>query len=178
MKEPDEIKVDPSNLLPPEIRQQFSDTCKEFEEVFGSDLPKYNRIFGKVEAVINIPNTLPPSARLKEVPWYPKSLLTELQQTFDELEGKGAMARPQDIGVNLEAMSPSFLVKKKPPSNGYRLVTSFGNLAAHVKTAPSPMASTDNVLRRMASWKWIITADISQAYHQLPLSRGASSTQE
>ena len=81
------------------------------------------------------------------------------------------MARPQDIGVNLEAMSPSFLVKKKPPSNGYRLVTSFGNLAAYVKTAPSPMASTDSVLRRMASWKWIITADISQAYHQLPLSK-------
>ena len=33
------------------------------------------------------------------------------------------------------------------------------------------MPSTDSVLRRMASWKWIITADISQAYHQLPLSR-------
>ena len=61
------------------------------------------------------------------------------------------MKRPQDIGVNIEAMSASFLVKKKPPSNGYRLVTSFGNLAAHVKTAPSPMASTDNVHRRMAS---------------------------
>ena len=123
-----------------------------------------------MEAVINIPNALPSSARLKEVPWYPKTLLAELQQKFDELEEKGAIGRPQDIGENIEAMSPSFLVKKKPPSNGYRLVTSFGNLAAHVKTAPSPMASTENVLRHMASWKWIITADVSQAYHQLPLS--------
>ena len=33
------------------------------------------------------------------------------------------------------------------------------------------MTSTDNVLRRMASWNWIITADISQAYHQIPLSK-------
>ena len=65
----------------------------------------------------------------------------------------------------------SFLVRKKPPSNGYRLVTSFGSLAAHVKTAPSPMPSVDGILRRMASWKWIITADISQAYHQIPLSK-------
>ena len=81
------------------------------------------------------------------------------------------MARPQDIGVNVEAMSPSFLVKKKPPSNGYRLVTSFGNLAAYVKTAPSPMPSVDGILRRMASWKWLIKADILQAYHQLPLSK-------
>ena len=29
-KESDLIKIDPSALLPPEIRQQFSDTCKEF----------------------------------------------------------------------------------------------------------------------------------------------------
>ena len=81
------------------------------------------------------------------------------------------MARPQDIDIDIEAMSPSFLVKKKPPSNGYRLVTSFGNLAAHVKTPPSPMPGVDNILRRMASWKWLITADISQAYHQIPLAR-------
>ena len=110
MKEPEEIKIDPSNLLLPEIRQQFSDTCREFGKVFGPDLPKYNGAFGKVEAVINIPNALPPSARLKEVPSYPKTLLAELQQKFDELEDKGAIGRPQDIGVNIEAMSPSFLV--------------------------------------------------------------------
>ena len=33
------------------------------------------------------------------------------------------------------------------------------------------MPSVDNILRRMASWKWLITADISQAYHQIPLAR-------
>ena len=64
-KETEDIKIDPSNLLTPEIRQQFADTCREFGKVFGPDLPKYNGAFGKVEAVIHIPNALPPSARLK-----------------------------------------------------------------------------------------------------------------
>ena len=169
--EQEEITIDPSNLLSATTKQLFADACNQFKRVFGSDLPKYNGTFGKVEAVIHIPNALPPSARLKEVPWYPKTLLVELQQKMDELTEKGAMARPQDIGVNIEAMSPSFLVKKKPPSNGYRLVTSFGNLAAYVRTAPSPMPSVDTTLRRMSAWKWIITADISQAYHQLSLSK-------
>ena len=165
------ITIDPSNLLPAETKQQFADACKQFSQVFGPDLPKYNGAFGRVEAVIHIPKSLPPSERLKEVPWYPKTLLVELQQKMDELTEKGAMARPQDIGVNIEAMSPSFLVKKKPPSNGYRLVTSFGNLAAYVRTAPSPMPCVDTILRRISAWKWIVTADISQAYHQLSLSK-------
>ena len=165
-----DVTIDPSGLLHPEVRSEFQKTCENFASVFQSDLPKYNGAFGKVEAVINLPSALPPSARLKEVPWYPKKLLGELQEKFDELDRKGALVRPQDVGINVEAMSPSFLVKKKPPSNGYRLVTSFGSLAAHVRTPPSPMPSTDSILRRMASWKWIITTDISQAYHQIPLS--------
>ena len=162
----EDITIDPSKSLPTEIKRKFTDTCKSFATVFSADLPKYNGAFGTVEAVINLPQALPPSTRLKEVPWYPKTLLAELQDKFDELDQKGALARPQDIGVTVEAMSPSFLVKKKPPSNGFWLVTSFGNLASHVRTAPSPMPSTDAVLRRMASWKWLITTDISQAYHQ------------
>ena len=108
----DKITINPSNLLPAKAKQQFADACKQFKQVFGPDLPKYNGAFGKVEAVIHIPGALPPSERLKEVPWYPKTLLVELQQKCDELTEKGAMARPQDIGVNIEAMSPSFLVKK------------------------------------------------------------------
>ena len=44
----------------------FKKICKI---LFVPDFPKYNGAFGKVEAVINIPNALTPSARLKEVQW-------------------------------------------------------------------------------------------------------------
>ena len=78
----EEITVDPSNLLSADMKQKFVDACQKFKKVFGTDLPKYNVEFGKVEAVIHIPSALPPSTRLKEVPWYPKT---------DELEEKGAI---------------------------------------------------------------------------------------
>merc|ERR1711888_195813 len=33
------------------------------------------------------------------------------------------------------------------------------------------MPCVDTILRRISAWKWIVTADISQAYHQIPLSQ-------
>ena len=98
-------------------------------------------------------------------------MLKAREEKFDELEEKGALSRPHDIGVDLEVLSPSFLVAKRPPSNGSRLVTSFGLLANHVKNPPTPITSTDQVLKRLSSWKLLIHADICQAYHQIPLSR-------
>ena len=68
-------------------------------------------------------------------------------------------------------MSPSFLVAKKPPSKGYRLVTAFGALAQHVKNPAAPIVSTDQVLRRLSSWRYLIKSDIANAYHQIPLNR-------
>lgn len=78
------VKNDPTALLPAEIRQKFREKRSMFEKVFGPDLPKYNEAFGRIKAVINLPKALPPSARLKEVPWYPKTLLVELQQKIQQ----------------------------------------------------------------------------------------------
>ena len=83
-----------------------------------SDLPKYNGAFGICEAVINVPDNLPQSTRLKDVPWYPKKMLVELQAKFDSLEEKGALVCPQDVNDDVIAVSPSFLIAKKPPLKG------------------------------------------------------------
>ena len=56
--------------------------------------------------------------------------MDELQLKIDELVQKGIFARPQDLGIQLEYISPSFLVKK--PSGGYRLVTDFTSLAPFI----------------------------------------------
>ena len=50
-------------------------------------------------------------------------------------------------------------------------MTAFGNLACHVKNPPAPMQSTDQILRQLSKWKYLITADIAQAYHQIPLAK-------
>ena len=82
----------------------------------------------------------------------------------------GILVKPQDLlpPVHVEAMSPSFLVAKKP--KGHRMVTSFGHIAAHAKNPPVPMDSIDTVLRNLSTWKYLICADIKSAYHQIPLS--------
>ena len=166
-----DVTVDPDQILPASITKQFLALNKEYQEVFNSDLPRYNGKFGRVEAVINVPQSLPTSSRMKEVPWYPRTKLIEMQEKIDELEAKGAFARPQDVGIEVEVVNPSFLVAKKPASRGHRLVTAFGNLACHVKNPQPPMQSTDQVLRRLSSWKYLITADIAQAYHQISLAK-------
>ena len=166
-----DISVDPDNMMPPEVKSMFDTTNETFAAVFRSDLPKYNGAFGTCEAVINVPDNLPQSTRLKDVPWYPKKMLNELQAKFDTLEEKGALVRPQDAGIDVIAVSPSFLVAKKPPSKGYRLVTAFGALAQHVKNPAAPIVSTDQVLRRLSSWRYLIKTDIANAYHQIPLNR-------
>ena len=70
-----EIILDPDCKLSAAIKAKFTCTNKSFAAVFQSDLPKYNGAFGRVEAVINVPDNLPQSTRLKEVPWYPKKML-------------------------------------------------------------------------------------------------------
>ena len=108
-------------VLPRSISDKFRNMNKSFAEVFLPDLPAYNGAYGKVEAIINVPDNLPSSDRLKQVPWYPKKLLGELQDHCDILEKNGAIKRPLDLipPVNVEAMSHSFLVAKKPASRGY-----------------------------------------------------------
>ena len=105
-------------IVSPAVKKKFFEVNKQFANVFNSDLPRYNGKFGRVEAVINVPESLPTSSRLKEVPWYPRTKLVEMQDKIDDLEQKGALARPQDIGVEVIAVNPSFLVAKKPATRG------------------------------------------------------------
>ena len=168
-----DVTIDPDRTLSQATRDSFRTINQDFQTVFKPDLPKYNGIFGRLEAVINVPDTMPASARMKEVPWYPRKRLLELQEKFDELDRKGAIVRPQDARVEVVHVSPSFLVAKKPPSKGFRLVTAFGHLAQHMRTPPTPITSTDQVLRRLSSWKYLIKTDIAQAYHQIPLAKSS-----
>ena len=45
---------------------------------------------------------------------------------MDELEDLGVLAKPEDVGVKVEYVSPSFLVKKG--DHDFRLVTAFNTI--------------------------------------------------
>ena len=67
-----------------------------------------------------------PPQRKGRLPQYARGKLVELQQKFDELEAMGVFKRPEDIGISVEYLNPSFLVKK--PSGGTRQVTAFADV--------------------------------------------------
>ena len=112
-----------------------------------------------------------PPQRKGRIPQYSRDKLSELQAHFDTIEGKGVFRRPEDLGIVVEYLNPSFLVKKA--SGGHRLVTAFADVGRYSKPQPSLMPSVNSTLQQIASWKFIITTDLTSAFYQIPLARSS-----
>ncbi len=110
-----------------------------------------------------------PPQRKGRLPQYSRNKLIELQNKFDELERQGVFQRPEDIGITIEYLNPSFLVTK--PSGGHRLVTAFADVAKYSKPQPSLMPDVDTTLRMIAQWKYLIVTDLTSAFYQIPLAK-------
>ena len=48
---------------------------------------------------------------MPRIPQYSRNQLVELQAMFDELEQAKVFRRPEDLGITVEYLNPSFLVK-------------------------------------------------------------------
>ena len=92
-------------------------------------------------------------------------------EKFDELEEADVLKKPEDIGVSVEYLNPSFLVKK--PSGSYRLVTAFEDVGLYSKPQPSLMPDVDSTLRTIIPWKYLLKSDLSRAFYQIPLSKAS-----
>ena len=166
----DAVKLDPDNILPNTIRNQFREALQTRDEVFNPAIVGYNGTACPVQASVNMGPVQPPQ-RKGHVPQYSRDKLVELQQKFDELEQCQVFQRPENIGVTVEYLNPSFLVKK--PSGGFRLVTAFTDIGCYSKPQPSLMPDIDSTLRTIAPWKYIIKSDLTHAFYQIPLSKAS-----
>ncbi|CAG2237074.1 unnamed protein product [Mytilus edulis] len=119
-----QVSVDPDNLLSPDLQTQFNELLRKFSEVFSPNFEGYNGEIGPFEASVNMGPVQPPQ-RKGRMPQYSKNNLVELLNKFDELECKGVFRKPKDVGISVEYINPSFLVKKA--SGGFRLVTAFAD---------------------------------------------------
>ncbi len=164
------ITVDPDGQLSKYEKELFINLHLKFDELFKPVIGRYNDAAGKVRARVNIGKVVPPPRKL-QVPCYDKNNLQALQDKFDELEAQGVFARPEDVNVVVEHVSPSFLVKK--PSGGNRLVTAFTSLGQFCKTLPVTMPTIDSVFRMMGSWRYLITTDLRDAFYQIPLEHSS-----
>ena len=111
--------------------------------------------------------TLPPQ-RKGRMPLYSRSMMEEQQKICDELEGT-VLLKPEDVNITVEYLNPSFLVKK--PSGKKRLVTAFGEVGQYAKPQPALMPDTNQILRHIGNWKYLVKSDLSSAYWQMPLSK-------
>ena len=164
------IVIDPSGQLSSEWKIAFQELHLSFDSVFEEVIGRYNENSGRVRSRINISSANPPTRKLR-VPNYCKNSMDTLQEKFDELEGEGVFARPEDVGVVVEHVSPSFLVAKS--SGGHRLVTNFASLLDYCKTLPTIMPTVESVLLTISAWKYIIVTDLKDAFYQIPMDKGS-----
>ena len=163
----DNIELDRDNLLTDDTRKQFRDLHRRFDSVFDPTIVGYNGHVGPFTATVNMGPVLPPQ-RKGRCPQYARDKLVELQDKFDELEAVGVFRRPEDIGVAVEYLNPSFLVRKS--NGGSRLVTAFTEVGRYSKPQPSLMPDVDSTLRSIACWKYIVVSDLTSAFYQIPLA--------
>ena len=163
-----QISVDPDNVFDPMIKEQFHTLHSKYSKVFDPRYGGYNHAFGRFEAVVNMGNVKPPQRKGK-LPQYSRDKLTTVQEHFDQLEELGVLAKPEAVGVNVEYVNPSFLVKKS--NNSFRLVTAFTEVGKYCKPQPTLLPTVDSTLRTIANWKYLIKTDLKSAYYQIPLSK-------
>ena len=163
-----DVQIDSDHQLSDSLRCKFEQLTREYDNVFNPSFAGYNGAVGPFKATVNMGPVQPPQ-RKGRLPQYGKDRLYDLQNKFDELESLGVFKRPEDIGVTVEYLNPSFLVKK--PSGGSRLVTAFAEVGQYAKPQPSLMPDVESTLRTIASWQYIITTDLTSAFYQIPLDK-------
>ena len=164
------VILDPDNKLSGAEKQAFKLLHEKYDEVFNPEVGCYNDASGKIRASINFGMVEPPVQKGR-LPAYNRNSMCELQEKMDQLESLGVLAKPEDVGIIVEHVSPSFLVRK--PNGGSRLVTAFTSLSNYAKPPPSRVVTCDDVLRFLAEWKYIIKTDMTSQFFQLPMKRAS-----
>ena len=162
------VQLDPDHILPATNRAAFQQLLHSYDSVFDHSISGYNGAVGPFEAIVNMGPVQPPQ-RKGRLPQYSRNKLVQLQEKFDELERQWVFQRPEDIGITIEYLNPSFLVTK--PSGGHRLVTAFADVATYSKPQPSLMPDVETTLRTIARWKYLIVTDLTSAFYQIPLAK-------
>lgn len=164
------VVLNPDRIIDEQDAAKFAALHRRYDGVFDPHHGTYNHKFGRFEAVVNM-GPVKPQQRKGRVPQYSRDKLVELQAKFDEMDTLGVLAKPESIGIVVEYLNPSFLVKKPNRENAFRFVTAFTEVGKYCKPQPSLMPNVDSTLRSIARWKYIIKTDLTSAFYQIPLAK-------
>ena len=139
------VVLNPDNILNKDEENSFKSVMNTFDDVFSPVTGTYNGHSGQCYVKVNIGPNPPPQTKGR-VPFYGDGGLQELQNHFDDLESRGIVSRPEEIGVTVENIHPSFLVNKPPPSTKKRLVTDFKSIANYCRPCPSLLPDVETTI--------------------------------
>jgi hypothetical protein len=162
------VSIDPDSHLSLSEQRAFQTLHERYDNVFNKTIGKYNDASGRVRAYINMGTVEPPPQKAR-LPSYSSEKMKLLQEKMDELEDLGVLVKPEDAGITVEYVSPSFLVKKE--DGGHRLVTAFNAIGSYAKPIPSKTTTTGDVLRFLAGYRYIIKSDMTKQFFQLPMRK-------
>merc|ERR1719300_1898540 len=96
-------------------------------------------------------------------------MMDTMATKMDELLEDGILRRPEEVGVTPVFTSPSMIV---PKSEGqWRFVTDFTQLNNHIRKMPAVSPGIEETKLQLASFKYIVTIDLSQFYFQNSVDR-------
>lgn len=157
------LQVDP-DTIPPQLVADNSTPCSESTTRYltlrtnvtmDPKAPtKQKSIWVQSKRLCSKAERLPPQSA--------RGRLEELQEKFDHLEQFGVFQRPEDVGITLEYLKPSFLVKE--PNGPSRLVTAFFDVGRYRKPRSSLLPDGDSTLRCVALWSHILVTDLKSVF--------------
>ena len=177
VSEVSKISCDPDNQLSKSEQNLFTEINKRYSSIFSSKLGRYNGSLGNLNARIILNNVAidPPSFPCKKIIQTEK-LEDMKQDIMDQMEADGILVRPEDVGVTLTHVHPSFLVPKMEdgiPTGEYRLVTNLQSLSPYIKPTRIPLPTIDDAFRQLGKWKFIILLDLRSWHWQIPMQKSS-----
>ena len=104
------VKIDNTRLVVTEYHCSYSPGNYMKNIIINSEFNICNDNSGVIWVNINIVPIMPPQ-RKRKLPFYNQSNLCLLEDEADQLEKLGALAKPEDIGIDVKYVSTSFLSK-------------------------------------------------------------------
>ena len=148
----------------------------QFHTVFDKNLEKgYNGFYGEHKCHLNWASSERPPASKVKIPSYDHKLKGLQQEVMDDLTRQNVLLIPQEHGINVQTVCPSFLQRKqraknKPKQdltkNDVRLLVNFGPLNNKIKPVPIHVTKTEDLLIKLGRWKYIIIFDLHNGYFQ------------
>ena len=98
-----------------------------------------------------------------------------MQEVIDDLTRQKVMLPPEELGITVQAVCPSFLRRKNRAKNkpkelltkdDVRLLINYGPVNEKIKDIPTPMTTTDDIFNVLGRWKHIIIFDLFNGFFQ------------